>query len=101
MNLVVIIVAALSSSLALIAYRLRQNRTLPGDVPLRTSRLLQVGASPRVADLLARGGRLSAIKAYRHEHQVGLRERKEELERLERVLRHLPSAKLHRCADRL
>jgi ribosomal protein L7/L12 len=51
-----------------------------------------VGASPRVADLLARGDRLSAIKAYRQEHQVGLREGKEEIERLERVLRHLPSA---------
>lgn len=54
MNLVVILVAVFSSSLALIAYRLRQNRILPGDVSLRTSRLLQVGASPRVADLLAR-----------------------------------------------
>src|SRR5260370_8517019 len=86
MNLVVIIVAALSSSLALIAYRLRQNRTLPGDVPLRTSRLLQAGASPRVADLLARGDRISAIKAYRQEHQVGLREAKKEIARLERVL---------------
>ncbi len=42
MNLVVIIVAALSSSLALIAYRLRQNRTLPGDVPLRTAMYLFV-----------------------------------------------------------
>ncbi len=58
MNLVVIIVAALASSLALIAYRLRQNRTLPGDIPLRTSRLLQAGASPRVADLLAWGSSL-------------------------------------------
>jgi hypothetical protein len=56
MSLVVIIVAALSSSLALIANRLRQNRTFPGDVALRTGRLLQVGASPRVAELLARGG---------------------------------------------
>jgi len=86
-----ILVAVLASSLALIAYRLRQNRILPGDVPLRTSRLLQVGASPRVADLLARGDRLSAIKAYREEHQVGLREGKEQIERFERVLRHIPS----------
>jgi hypothetical protein len=90
MNLTVIFVAVLASSLALIAYRLRQNRILPGDVPLRTSRLLQVGASPRVADLLARGDRLSAIKAYREEHQVGLREGKEQIERFERVLRHIP-----------
>ncbi len=91
MNLTVILVAVLASSLALIAYRLRQNRILPGDVPLRTSRLLQVGASPRVANLLARGDRLSAIKAYREEHQVGLREGKEQIERFERVLRHIPS----------
>ena len=91
MNLTMILVAVLASSLALIAYRLRQNRILPGDVPLRTSRLLQVGASPRVADLLARGDRLSAIKAYREEHQVGLREGKEQIERFERVLRHIPS----------
>ena len=91
MNLTVILVAVLASSLALIAYRLRQNRILPGDVPLRTSRLLQVGASPRVADLLARGDRLSAIKAYREEHRVGLREGKEQIERFERVLRHIPS----------
>ncbi len=33
MNLTVILVAVLASSLALIAYRLRQNRILPGDVP--------------------------------------------------------------------
>lgn len=86
MNLVVILVAVLSSSLALIAYRLRQNRVLPGNVPFRTSRLLQAGASPRVADLVARGDRISAIKAYREEHQVGLREGKEAIERLECVL---------------
>jgi large subunit ribosomal protein L7/L12 len=42
------------------------------------------GLSPRVADLLARGKKIEAIKVYREETGVGLKEAKDAVERFER-----------------
>jgi ribosomal protein L7/L12 len=42
-------------------------------IQVRTRQLLEAGASPRVASLVATGDRIGAIKAYRHEAGVALR----------------------------
>ncbi|CAM3732786.1 ribosomal protein L7/L12 [Occultella aeris] len=42
------------------------------------------GLSPRVAELLARGKKIEAIKVYREETGVGLKEAKDAVERFER-----------------
>ncbi len=48
----------------------------------RRAALTAAGATPAVADALARGNQILAIKLYRQEHGVGLREAKAAIERL-------------------
>ena len=70
------LVAALSSSLALLVEAtLRRRPPLrPDEIARRANALLSVGASQEVADALAHGYRINAIKAYREERGIGLRD---------------------------
>lgn len=47
---------------------------------------LEAGASPVVADELARGNKIGAIKAYREETGAGLKESKDAVDRVEATL---------------
>ena len=82
------IMAALSSSLAIIALLSRARRRVirPAEIVPRRNALLARGVSPRIADALARGEKIAAIKAYREEHSAGLRDAKEAIESLERAI---------------
>ncbi len=78
------LVAALSSSLALLVAATQRRRPAlrPDEIARRANALLSLGASPEVADALAHGYRINAIKAYREERGVGLREAKDAVDRL-------------------
>lgn len=54
--------------------------------------LIAAGASPAVAHALAHGNRIRAIKLYRREQHVGLREAKEAIDRLARSSQTPPHA---------
>lgn len=78
--------AALSVALALLIVATRGRPRPAGDLAARAQALRGAGASPAVADLLARGQKINAIKAYREESGAGLREAKAAVEQLERAL---------------
>jgi ribosomal protein L7/L12 len=76
--LTVLVVVAVSSALALLSsyVRRQQRASLPPLWHLRAEDLVAAGASQRVAALVAAGLKIDAIKAYRDEMGIGLREAK-------------------------
>ncbi len=92
MNPSVVAIALLSSAIALAVsiWSRRQISTRPPgpqmmgpeEIAARTSQFVAAGASPAVADALARGDKILAIKRYREEHGVGLREAKAAVDRM-------------------
>lgn len=53
----------------------------------RMNALLALGVAPRIADLLARGEKLQAIKAYREDYHADLREAVDAIKGIESALR--------------
>lgn len=76
-----ILVAAVAGG-ALAQRVLRRRDETRWSAPDGQARLRAAGASPTVATLLARGETIGAIKAYRAEHQVSLRDAKAVIDHL-------------------
>jgi ribosomal protein L7/L12 len=83
-QLILLVVAAVSSALVLLSsyVRRQQRASLSPMWHLRAEDLVAAGASERVAALVAQGYQIDAIKAYRDEMAVGLREAKAALDGL-------------------
>jgi len=91
-TVVVVAVALLSSAIALaVSVWSRRQITMrppgpwmmgPEEIAARASQFVAAGASPAVAESLARGDKILAIKRYREEHGVGLREGLAAIQRL-------------------
>lgn len=92
MNPSIVVVALPSSAIALaVSIWSRRQITMrppgprimgPEEIAARTSHFVAAGASPVVAEALARGDKILAIKRYRKEHGVGLREAKATVDRM-------------------
>lgn len=67
-------------------WRRGQRVSLWGDDEAMRRAALAAGASPAVADELARGNKINAIKAYREEAGVGLKESKDAVDGYEGAL---------------
>lgn len=75
--ILIIIIAALAASLALIVVAMQRQRRPQAagqDQSRRLEQLTSVGVSPQVAHYIANGDRLKAVKAYRSETGIGLKE---------------------------
>lgn len=70
----IIIVAAASSSMMIIIARIRQKSRSPVDRAKLIERLTEHGVASSVATYIMQGDRLNAVKAYREESGLGLRE---------------------------
>ena len=84
----VYILAALSASLAVVVVTQRSTRLWrnDSDVAARQAALRDAGVAPAVAEALARGQKIDAIRAYREERSVTLREAKAAVDQMERVI---------------
>lgn len=73
-----VLIAALCSSLIIVVITIMSRKSTPhvGDFSQRYTALIEAGASSSVAELLANGKTIEAIKAYREENKVGLKEAK-------------------------
>ena len=73
-----VLIAVLGSSLIIVVITIMsRKRTSPvGDPSQRYTALIEAGASSCVAELLSYGKTIEAIKAYREENNVGLKEAK-------------------------
>lgn len=74
MNIVIIIAACTASLMIIVIAVQRQSQTTRQDRPGRLERLTALGVSSQVAHYLANGERLNAVKAYRDETGLGLKE---------------------------
>lgn len=74
----------IAAALAILFLRSRSHPSAPGVVAAPPGQA--AAASPSVQDLLQAGRKIDAIKAYRAEHGVGLREAKDAVDALARGL---------------
>jgi hypothetical protein len=84
----VLILALCVSSIAARRKERRRGRRVDlwSDDAARMQALLQAGASPAVAEHLVQGNKITAIKVYRRETGLGLKEAKDVVESYDRAL---------------
>jgi ribosomal protein L7/L12 len=73
-----VLIAVLGSSLIIVVITIMSRKHIPpvGNSSQRYTALIEAGASSRVAELLSYGKTIEAIRAYREENKVGLKEAK-------------------------
>lgn len=85
---VIVACSVLLTAIGVVA-RSRRHTIAPEEIAPRMNALLARGAPARVADALAHGEKIQAIKAYRQVYTVGLREAKEAVDAMESDLARL------------